>query len=307
MIREEAFGDCRLYTLANDELELKVTDLGATVVSLRYRGRETVLGYDSPALYREKGAYLGAAIGRYANRIGGAAFTLNGKRYELPANEGKNQLHGGPASFEARRWQAEERDDALVFRLFSPDGDNGYPGNLNVSLRYSLDGAVLRLDFEADSDADTVFAPTSHMYFDLSGRGRVLDARLWVNADAYLEVDAGLIPTGRLLPTEGDFAFDGLRLVERDYDHCFVLRGEHACAMEDGGVCMDVYTDLPAVQIYTGAFLPPPHAANAGLAIEPEFYPDSPNRPEFPSTLLRAGEHFHRWAEYRFSTEDARQ
>ena len=303
MIREEAFGDCRLFTLANDELEVKVTDLGATVVSLRYRGRETVLGYDSPALYREKDAFLGAAIGRYANRIGGAAFTLGGKRYELPANEGKNQLHGGPDSYDSRRWQAEEQDGSLLFRLFSPDGDNGYPGNLEVSLRCSLDGAALHLDFEADSDADTVFAPTSHMYFDLSGRGRVLDASLYVNADAYLEVDEGLIPTGRLLPTVGDFDLNSLRRIERDYDHCFVLRGEHACTMADGGVRLDVYTDLPAVQIYTGAFLPPPHAAHAGLAIEPELYPDSPNRPDFPTTTLRAGEHFHRWMEYRFSEQ----
>lgn len=303
-MREQAFGDCRLYTLQNDELELKVTDLGATAVSLRYKGRETILGYDSPALYREKGAYLGAAIGRYANRIGGAAFTLGGKRYELPANEGKNQLHGGPASFEARRWQAEEADGGLLFRIFSPDGDNGYPGNLEASLRYSLSGSALRLDFEAVSDADTVYAPTSHMYFDLSGRAQVLDARLGVNADAYLEVDGGLVPTGRLLPAAGDFDFSTLRRVARDYDHCFVLRGAHACAMEDSGVRMDVYTDFPAVQVYTGAFLPPPHAANAGLAIEPEFYPDSPNRPEFPSTLLRAGERFHRWIEYRFSAED---
>ena len=303
MIREEAFGDCRLFTLANEELELKVTDLGATVVSLRYRGRETVLGYDSPALYREKSAYLGAAIGRYANRIGGAAFTLGGRRWELPANEGVNQLHGGPESYDRRRWQAEERGGALEFSLFSPDGDNGFPGNLRATLRYSLSGAALRLDFEAECDADTVYAPTSHMYFDLGGRGKVLDARLWLNADAWLEVDGGLIPTGRLLPTEGDFDFHSLRRVERDYDHCFVLSGEHACTMADGGLRLDVYTDLPAVQIYTGAFLPPPHGANAGLAIEPEFYPDSPNRPDFPSTLLRAGEHFHRWATYRFSEQ----
>ena len=304
MIKELPFGDCRLFVLSNDELELRVTDLGATVVSLRYKGREMVLGYDSPQLYREKGAYLGAAIGRYANRIGGAAFTLNGRRYELPANEGKNQLHGGPKSFEQRLWEAEpQQDGSLLFSLFSPDGDNGYPGNLRAALRYSLSGAALRLDFEADSDADTVYAPTSHMYFDLSGRGAVLDARLFVNADAYLEVDEGLIPTGRLLPTAGDFDLNSLRRVERDYDHCFVLRGTHACTMADGGVRLDVFTDLPAVQIYTGAFLPPPHAANGGLAIEPEFFPDSPNRPAFPSTLLRAGEHFHRWATYRFSEQ----
>ena len=301
MLTKRAFGDCELYVLSNDCLELQVTDLGATAVSLKFRGRETLLGYDSPALYREKGAYLGAVIGRYANRIGGAAFTLNGVDYKLPANEGPNQLHGGPDSYDKRRWQADCGEDWICFSLFSPDGDDGFPGNLTARTRYSLKGATLRLDFEAECDADTVYAPTSHMYFDLSGAQNSLAAKLQVNADSWLEVDGGLIPTGRMMPAEGAFDLRRLRTVGQDYDHCFVLSSPFACAMEDGGVRMEIHTDLPALQVYTGAFLPPPHAPCAGLALEPEFFPDSPNKPEFPSTVLKAGESFHKWAEYRFS------
>lgn len=301
MIRQTAFGDYALYTLEKDNLVVSVTDLGATVTSLRYRGREVVLGYDRPELYLEKDAFLGAVIGRYANRLGGSAFELNGATYLLPANEGPNQLHGGPMSYDKRRWQAEVRGEELRFTLFSPDGDNGFPGNLTALVTYRLEGDCLYMDFEAESDADTVYAPTSHMYFDLAGQGKILDARLRVNSDQIVEVGEGLIPTGRLLPADGKFNFRTPRRVAEDYDHCFVLNGEDCCTVEDGGIRMEIRTDFPAVQIYTGKFLPAPHKANSGLAIEPEFYPDSPNHPDFPSTLLRKGEHFHRWAGYRFT------
>ncbi len=302
MIRESKFGNYERYQLENERLQLSVTNLGATVIGLRYCGRETVLGYDSPELYLEKDAYLGATVGRYANRIGGASFSLGGKIYELAPNEGANQLHGGPQSYNMRPWRAEPLgDEALRFTLESPDGDNGFPGNLSAAITYSLDGDCLRMDFEGVCDQDTVYAPTNHMYFDLSGRGQALEARLQVNSDELLEVRNDLIPTGRRLPTEGSFDFRQLRRVGEDYDHCFVLKGAEACTLEDGGLRLELLTDFPAVQIYTGRFLPAPHWANAGLAIEPEFFPDSPNHPEFPSTLLRAGDHFHRWAEYRFS------
>lgn len=301
MIRKTAFGDYTLYTLEKENLVVSVTDLGATVTSLRYRGRETVLGYDSPELYLEKDAYIGAVIGRYANRIGGSAFALNGVTFLLAANEGSNQLHGGPMSYDKRRWQAEVKGEELRFTLSSPDGDNGFPGNLTAVVTYRLDRDCLYMDYAAESDADTVFAPTSHMYFDLGGRGQILDARLRVNADQIVEVGEGLIPTGRLLPANDSFDFRTLRRVAEDYDHCFVLNGEDCCTVEDGGIRMEIRTDFPAVQIYTGKFLPAPHKANSGLAIEPEFYPDSPNHPDFPSTLLRKGERFHRWASYHFT------
>ena len=122
-----------------------------------------------------------------------------------------------------------------------------------------------------------------------------------IDSAGWLEVDGGLIPTGRVMPPEGDFDFHALRRVARDYDHCFVMNGEHACTVEAGGVRMDVFTDFPAMQVYTSSGMGAPHGKNAGLAIEPEFYPDSPNHPDFPSTVLHAGEHFHRYAEYKFS------
>ncbi len=305
MITEKAFGEARLFTISGPELSVSVSSRGATVTSLRYRGRETVLGYDSDEGYLRGGAYLGATVGRVGNRIGGAAFELKGVRYPLVPNEGENQLHGGPDSFDRRLWTAEKLgEEALRFTLVSPDGDNGFPGTLRAAVTYRVSGAVLRIEFEGESDRDTVYAPTNHMYFDLSGRGRSLDARLWLGADRVVEPGPGLIPTGRLLPAEGDFDFGHIRPVARDYDHAFVLTGEHACRLEDGGVAMDLFTDFPALQVYTAKFLDPPHRPYQGLALEPEFFPDSPNHPDFPSVTLRSGERFFRWAEYRFSESE---
>lgn len=304
MITEKAFGEARLYTISGPELSVSVSSRGATVTSLRFRGRETVLGYDSDEGYLRGGAYLGATVGRVGNRIGGSAFELNGVRYALAPNEGENQLHGGPNSYDRRLWTAEKLDElALRFTLDSPDGDNGFPGNLRAGVVYRVSGATLRIEFEGESDRDTVYAPTNHMYFDLAGKGEILSARLWLGADRVVEPGPGLIPTGRLLPAEGAFDFSTLRPVAQDYDHAFVLTGEHACRMEDEGIAMDLYTDFPALQVYTGKFLDPPHRANHGLALEPEFFPDGPNHPDFPSITLRAGERFFRWAEYRFSEQ----
>ncbi len=302
MVSKTKFGAYALYTIDNGELSVSVTALGATVTSLRFRGRECVPAYDSPEGYLGGTAYLGAAIGRYGNRIAGARFSLNGREYVLPANEGANQLHGGPDSYDRREWTAEVLDDALRFTLLSPDGDNGFPGNLTAAVTYSLKGSTLRLDFEGDCDADTVYAPTSHMYFDLSGRQNCLEDSLRVNASRYLEVDAGLIPT-ELTPVEGTrFDFRAMRPIGQAYDHCFVLDGETACVLRGGETQMTLRTDFPALQVYTGEFLPAPFRPFGAVALEPESYPDSPNRPDFPSTVLRAGEHYHRWAEYRFET-----
>ena len=302
MIEETAFGKARLFTISGPELAVSVSTRGATVTSLRYRGRETVLGYDSDEGYLRGGAFLGATVGRVGNRIGGAAFELDGIRYVLAPNEGENQLHGGPDSYDRRLWTAEKLgDEALRFTLDSPDGDNGFPGNLRAAVTYRVAGSTLRIEFEGESDRDTVYAPTNHMYFDLSGKGQILEARLWLGADRVVEPGPGLIPTGRLLPTEGAFDFHTPRPVAQDYDHAFVLAGEHACRMEDGGIAMDLFTDFPGLQVYTGKFLDPPHGPNQGLALEPEFLPDAPNQPAFPSIELRAGERFFRWAEYRFS------
>lgn len=306
MVHIEQFGDYLLYTIEAGELEVSITDLGATVTRLCYLGRDTVIGYDRPEDYLAGGAYLGAAIGRYGNRIAGAKFTLNGTEYRLPANEGKNQLHGGPTAFDKRRWGATVLDDAVRFTLVSPDGDNGFPGALVAVLTYTVRSNTLRLDFEGDSNADTVYAPTSHMYFDLSGKRDCREAVLRVNASRYLEVDGGLIPTELTEVAGTRFDFRTPRRVREAYDHCFALDGETACVLCDGGVRMTLRTDLPGLQVYTGTGLHAPFGPYGALALEPESYPDSPNRPDFPSTVLRKGEHYHRWASYTFgmNTED---
>ena len=298
---KQSYGDYEKYTFGSGVLEVSVITLGATVESLKLHGRETVLRYDSAEGYLSGSSYVCAAVGRYANRIGGARFALDGREYELAANEGENQLHGGPRSYDKRAWRAEILSDSAVrFTLTSPDGDNGFPGTLEASVTYSVSGGTLRLDFGGVCDADTVYAPTSHMYFDLGGES-VLDYSMLIPASGWLEIDDKLIPTGRILPPEGAFDFSTMRRIARDYDHCFTLAGEHACTVEYGGTRLDVYTDFPAVQIYTASSMSAPHRAHCALAIEPEAYPDSPNKPQFPSAVLRAGERYHRWAEYRFS------
>lgn len=302
MIEEKAFGEARLYTISNENLSVSLSSRGATVVSIRYLGRETVLGYDSDEEYLQGTSYLGATVGRVGNRIGKAELPLNGKLWPLVPNEGENQLHGGPDSYDRRLWTAEELDAlALRFTLTSPDGDNGYPGTLQAAVTYRVQGSTLRIEFAGISDRDTVYAPTNHMYFDLSGRGNILEDELWLGADRYVEPGEGLIPTGRLLPAEGAFDFSSLRKVGQEYDHAFVLTGEHACALRAGGIRMDLYTDMPGLQVYTGRYLNPPHRPFQGLALEPEYLPDSPHFPSFPSIELKAGETFLRWAEYRFS------
>ncbi len=290
-----------LYELNNDSVHIRVSDLGATLVSLEYQGKETVLGYHSIYEYLSGRDYLGASIGRYGNRIAGASFTLGGLRCLLPANEGRNQLHGGPDAFDKRRWEVEQQEDALRFTLLSPDGDNGFPGNLRAAVTYRLLPDGLRIEFEGESDRDTVYAPTNHSYFDL-GAHDALAHELFVNADTVLSVDAELIPL-QPVPVRGKFDLRTLRKVGEDLDHCFPLKGEHAVTLRAEGLRMDLYTDFPAVQIYTGSGLNAPWQKNSGIAIEPEFYPNSPNRPDFPSTTLHAGEHFFKYAEYRFTAE----
>ena len=182
MIQKSDFFGYDSFTISSERLSVRVMTLGATVIDFRFDGRPVALRFETAQEYLDSDAYLGAIVGRYANRIGGARFTLNGKTYELPANEGKNQLHGGKNSYDRRIWDAEVCGDSAVrFRLFSPDGDNGYPGNLSIAVTYTVAGDRMRIDFEGDCDADTYFAPTTHLYFNLGGAPTVLDTRLWIN------------------------------------------------------------------------------------------------------------------------------
>ncbi len=301
MITTSDFDGYGLYTLSSDELEVSVTELGATVTRLCWRGRTLSLGYGSAAEYLAGQSFLGEIVGRFANRIGGGAFELDGRRWELVKNEGGNTLHSGGA-FGKRRWRSAVEGDSVVFTLLSPDGDMGFPGELTARVRYTVAGGALRIDFEGEAAADTVYAPTTHMYFNLDGSDDVRGHMLELNAAGVLETDAALIPTGRVLPAAGDFDFSAPRRIARDYEHCFLLTGETACRVSADGVRMTLRTDFPAVQFYTGAFLEPAIGAHRGFAVEPEFCPDSPNKPSFPSATLRKGEHFRKYAEYRFET-----
>ena len=308
MVIKSDFYGYELYTIKNGEMELAVSTLGATAVSIKFCGKEVTLGYKDADGYLEGDSYIGSIVGRYANRIGGAKFELEGKEYKLSANEGKNQLHGGNDNlpYSKRRWNAEViAESSVKFSLHSPDGDNGFPGNMDVSVKYTVESDCVRLDFFGISDEDTYFAPTTHIYFNLNNADSILQHRMQINSACYVQVDEELIPTGQLLPTADAFDFSKAKEIGTDFDHAFALNSSHVLTVSAGDVELQLHTDFPAVQFYTGSVLPESIGINKGFCIEPEFYPDSPNNPEFPSALLRKGETFHKFAEYRFkSVED---
>ena len=303
MIRTDDFFGYGSFTIEKGEISLRVIEYGAAAQSLRFRGKEMILGFDTLESYEKSASYIGAIVGRYANRIGGASFMLGGERVMLDANEGENTLHGGNvnASWSHRRWKGEiASENSVAFTLLSHDGDNGFPGAMEVKAVYSVTEDGIRIDFLGQSDRDTVFAPTTHLYFSL-GQKNILSTRLRLGAAEYLEKDRAGIPTGRILRAEGDYDFSAMREIARDYDDCFVLSSSPACVAGTEDVRLTVLTDFPALQLYTGTFLDRGWEPHSGFAVEPEFFPDAPNKPEFPSTLLRAGERFTRYVEFRFS------
>lgn len=331
-----------LYRLTNAAgASADIITYGGTIVSLNVPGRDkmvdVVLGYDNLADYEKGDKYLGALIGRFGNRIGGGRFTLNGKEYVLNTNEGKNHLHGGNVGFDKRVWNAEEVDGSLRLTYHSPDGEEGYPGNLDVTVTYCLtDDNELSIEYQAVSDADTVCNLTNHSYFNLAGNGNVLNQWIQVFSDAYLTTDEGSIPTGELAPVVGtpldlrmpvrigehiDDDFAQLRY-PGGYDHCWVLwdrpfgelRPMALAYSEESGILMTAYTTLPSVQFYAGNYLdgviPGKIAADGGrvtnerrggFCLESEFYPDAPHLPNAPSAVLAAGKVFRSQTIYRFS------
>ena len=298
MIEKRPFGLWEAYRLSRGRLSVTVITRGAAIQALDFAGRPLVLGYESPEEYGQGRDYLGAVVGRFANRIAGARFCLDGREYRLPANEGPNHHHGGPEGFDRRSWQAEVPDEySLRLSLVSPAGDQGYPGALTAAVTYRLEEDALRLVFEGKSTADTVYGPTSHMYFRMDPDAR--QTMLRIGAQRYLTVDGALLPRAEA-SAEGDFDFRRLRPIGRDFDHCFLLDSPHAATAEGGGVRVELYTDFPALHLYTGHGLGPPFGPYGGFALEPEFPPDSPNRdPEL--CRLRAGERFRRYMLLRFS------
>jgi aldose 1-epimerase len=329
-----------LFTASNRSgMTIQVTDYGARLVSLMVADRQgrfanVTLGFDSAEKYNEHTAYMGCTTGRYANRIAKGRFTLEGREYRLAINNGDNHLHGGRKGFDRHVWKGEalrgNAGPAVRFTLRSPDGDEGYPGNLDVTVTYTLtEENELRIDYRATTDKPTVLNLTNHAYWNLAGRGDILGHRLTIAADHFLPVDDGLIPTGKLAPVAGtpmDFTepFEiGARIAETKkgvpppggYDHCYVLREKSGklafCARVDepaSGRRMDVWTTEPAVQLYTGNFLDGSQtnggfAQHAAFCLETQHYPDSPNQPGFPLTVLKPGQTNTQTTTYKFLTQ----
>ncbi len=333
-----------LFTLSREGVPtVAVTNYGAYVVSVLARDREgktadVVLGYPDLAGYLGDTASLGPVVGRYANRIARGEFTLGGTRYTLAINNGPNHLHGGIEGFSKKLWSPRivpgPDGDAIELTYVSPDGEEGYPGTLTVTVVYSLtaDGG-LRLDYSATADAETVLNLTNHAYFNLAGEGSgdILDHELLVEADAFTVVDETLIPTGEIRPVEGtplDFRQPttiGARVDDPHpqlragggYDNNFVLRGAPgelrlaARVHEPGsGRVLEVLTTEPGVQLYTGNFLDGsivgksgrPYGKRSGFCLETQHYPDSPNHPEFPSVVLAPGDRYTQTTIFRFDT-----
>jgi len=335
-----------LYKLENDSgARARIMSYGAIVVSLEVPDSsgelgDVVLGFDSLEGYFGDHPYFGAVVGRYGNRIAKGRFELDGRVYTLAINDGPNALHGGVRGFDKQVWTSksfeDERGAGVEMTLVSPDGQEGYPGTLAVTVRYTLtERNGLRIDYTATTDAPTVLNVTNHAYFNLAdgGRSPILDHQLQIDADHFTPVDATLIPTGELRPVGGT-PFDfrepkpiGQRIdaaneqIRRGggYDHNYALRRRTKDGLERvirvvspaSGRVMEVLTTQPGVQLYTGNFLDGSIAGKDGVrygrrsafCLETQHFPDSPNQPEFPSTVLRPGETFRSTTEYRFSTE----
>lgn len=335
----------RFRLLGENGFEVAILDLGATVQALRVPDRDgrvadIVLGHDCPAPYVNEPRFFGVAVGRYANRIAGGRFVLDRKAYRVPANDADHALHGGPEGFDRRTWRVTEFLDgpapSLRLTLVSPDGDQGFPGTLTASVTYTLGGAgELSIAFEATTDRPTLVNLTHHGYFNLAGvepGGDVLDHVLTIHADDYLPVDAGAIPLAGPSSVDGtpfDFCTPhaiGARIRQADeqlrrghgYDHNYCLEGGRtaqprlAARVEHpgSGRVMELLTDQPGLQFYSGNFLDGTAAGKYGrlyrqsdaFCLEPQVWPDAPNRPDYPSARLDPGETYRHVSVYRFST-----
>ncbi|WP_460919164.1 aldose epimerase family protein [Pontibacter brevis] len=339
--------EATLYTLTNaNGMQVQITNYGATITSVLVPDREgemgdVVLGFDSlggyfTPEYVKSGPYFGAIVGRYGNRIAKGRFTLNGEEYQLATNNGENHLHGGNKGFDKVMWEAEplQGQNSVRFTYVSPDGEEGYPGKLTSAVTYTLtNDNEIRIDYQATTDKATPVNLTNHSYFNLAA-GEAEDALghvVTLNADKYTVVDESLIPTGELRNVEGtvmDFREPqtiGARVNQVEgggYDHNYVLNGEKgemkkaATVYEPtSGRVMEVFTTEPGIQFYSGNFLDgtitgsgnQTYKKHYGFALETQHFPDSPNQPEFPSTILEPGETYESTTVYKFSTREEGQ
>ena len=310
----------QLYTIKAGDLKLSVSTLGASWTSLFVPCKsgpkdDVLLGFSTLAGYTGLNPYMGSTIGRFGNRVGNAKFSLEGKTYNLFKNDGQHSLHGGWRAFDKKIWDAEvyeERDGIFVrFELTSPDGDEGYPGKLKAAVSYGVNKSnEVTAVYEARLDASSPVNMTNHSYFNLAGEGRgdILSHELTLNSSSYVEVNTVLIPTGKLLPVkDSPFDFRTRKSVKKDfasvqggYDHCFTVDGDvgklRPCAEvfePESGRIMKMFTTQPGIQFYTGNFLAGLIGKNgsvynkhAGFCLETQHFPDSPNRPEFPSSIF---------------------
>lgn len=326
-----------LYTMKNDAgTSVSVSDYGAALVSLFVRGKDgnpvdVVLGYDNVTGYEKGGDSIGATVGRNANRIGGASIEINGVTYELDKNDNGNNLHSGYDYYNKRFWDvAENADDHVTFRLHSPDKDQGYPGALDMYVTYTLDeDSMLTIHYEAEPDKDTVINMTNHSYFNLNGHdsGTVLNHSVTLDAESFTPADRESIPTGEIRSVDGtpmdfrsgktlgkeiDADYEPLRF-GGGYDHNWVLKNEGRfdkvaeVTADRSGIRMEVYTDLPGVQMYTANFLngePGKEGALYGkrsaVCLETQYFPDAIHHDNFPGPVCRAGEKYDTRTAYRF-------
>ena len=329
-----------LYKMKNDAgMEVQVSDFGATLVNVTVLDQdknpvEVVLGYEDAAGYENGTAAIGAIVGRNANRIGGACVTINGIDYKLAENDGKNNLHSGPDVYQKRMWRVVENgDDHVTFLLHSPDGDQGYPGALDMKVTYTLDEENgLTIHYEAVPDQDTVINMTNHSYFNLNGHksGSVLHHRMQLLSDAFTPADAQSIPTGEVCSVDGtpmdfrstkelgaeiDAAYEPL-ILGNGYDHNWVLKNEGRfdkvveVTGDESGIVMEVWTDRPGVQVYTANFLENEAGRNGAVyqkrdavCLETQNYPDAVHQKNFPEAICKKGETYDTKTAYRFHIE----
>jgi aldose 1-epimerase len=348
-VRKEPFGTLPdgtpidIYTLSEGPIEARVTNYGGYLVSLKVPDRngkseDIVLGFDNLDGYvnnntHQGTAYLGPIVGRYANRIANGTFTLDGKQYSLAVNNGPNALHGGIHGFHRVVWKGQLIPEGVELTYLSKDGEEGYPGNLTVVVRYTLHKSALTIDYSATTDKDTILNLTNHSYFNLKGPGKgdILNHNLTLHASQFTWADANLVPTGELKSVEGtplDFR-KSTRIGERidaDYEQLRIAGGyDQNWVLDSGGRklaeaaevyeptsgrVMRVLTNQPGVQVYTGNFFDGTitgkggivYQRRYGLCLETQHFPDSPHHPNFPTTELKPGERFHRVTVFSFST-----
>lgn len=326
-----------LYTLENQNgMRISVADYGATLVNVLVPDQEgrltdVVLGYDDVSGYEAGDKFFGAIVGRVANRIGGASFKLNGKTYKLAANDHGNNLHSGMDFYSKRMWTVlEYGKDHIVLSLDSPDGDQGYPGKVTIRVSYTLtDDNEIKIHYHAIPEEDTLINMTNHSYFNLSGQdtGTVLNQEVWINADAYTEADAESIPTGEIVSVEGtpmdfrqkktlgkdvDADYQALRF-GGGYDHNWVLNGSGSrkaaeMSSADTGITMEVYTDLPGMQMYCGNFLEgdrgkggASYEKRSAVCFETQYFPDAVHKDHFAGPVVKAGQVYDTETVYKFS------